>query len=102
MQPVGGRGALLLTVSQSSCITRPCPTISFGLMGTSWSAALVVGVTTFASNLCSSHRFSLPKPLRPDTVLFGCAPLLRASHVESVKQGSRNSLLEAQVHSTAS
>mmetsp|Transcript_29193 Transcript_29193/g.86393 ORF Transcript_29193/g.86393 Transcript_29193/m.86393 type:complete len:301 (+) Transcript_29193:2565-3467(+) len=38
-----------LTASQSVWLIRPCSTISLGLMGTSWSSALVVGVITFFS-----------------------------------------------------
>jgi hypothetical protein len=33
-----------------TCDMMPCPTISWGLMGTSWSTALVVGVITLASS----------------------------------------------------
>ena len=73
---------MLLTVSQSSWVTRPCLTISSGLSGTSWSAALVVGVTTLASNLHSSQRSSLYPHSRLYTpVPRGCAPLVTASIV---------------------
>lgn len=41
----------LITSSQSFWLMSPCFTISSGLIGTSWSAALVVGVNTFFSGL---------------------------------------------------
>ena len=47
---------LQLTASQSCCDTRPCPTMSLGLMGTSWSAAFVVGVTTISLSLRCTTR----------------------------------------------
>ena len=43
------------TWSQCACDINPRATMSRGAIGSSWSAAFVVGVTTFFSNLQAEH-----------------------------------------------